>query len=138
MFGLVTQQARDPVSKGAWSGGARPATADRTGYGPLTQSLATHGVSRTQVNEPVAQRPEPLTTVHTAQPDPRGGALAGSMSCNQGSADIQHLDLRHGASPQAVTVDPGRHPFTTAPTGAVPSQPRGSGPAALTSPGARS
>ncbi|WP_405844636.1 hypothetical protein [Streptomyces sp. NBC_01518] len=87
-------------------------------FGPITQALTSHGVPRTQVNEPVAPRPEPLATLHTAQPDARTGGLAGSLSCNPGSAEVSHLDLRHGATPRTVSVDPGRPSFHTAPTGA--------------------
>ncbi|MET7477640.1 hypothetical protein ABZT17_25180 [Streptomyces sp. NPDC005648] len=105
MFGLVTQQAREAHK----SSGPRPVV----GEGPITHSLTTHGA-------PVAQRPVALTALHTAQPDPQAGGLASSVRANPGSADVQHLDLRHGAGPGHFSVDPSRPTFHTAPTGARP------------------
>jgi hypothetical protein len=149
MIGLVTQQARAAVEradaemaeKGAWSSGARPQTphvGDHAGYGPIAQALDSHGVARTQVYEPQAQRPAALTTLHTAGPDSQLAGLASSISSAPGQAGVQHLDFTHGGTPQRVSVNPTRPAFTTAPTGAIPTQPRGTGNAALTTPGARS
>ncbi|MER6329245.1 hypothetical protein ABT298_07885 [Streptomyces sp. NPDC001034] len=163
MIGLVTQQARDMVQKGAFpvgsrahlaahgdhaadspsntpdrSSGARPQAGERTGYGPIAEALDSHGVARTQAYEPQAQRPETLTTLNTAAPDSRYAGLASSLSSNPGQADVQHLDFTHDVSPQRVSVDPTRPAFHTAPTGATPAQARNNANAAPTYPGARS
>ncbi|MER5660416.1 hypothetical protein [Streptomyces mirabilis] len=115
---------------------AAPHVGEQVGHGPITQSLSSHGVPRTQVSEPVAQAPEALTTLNTANPDSRRAGLASSVSCNPGQADVQHLDFTHGGTPQRVSVDPARPAFHTAPTGAAPAQPRNNANAAPTYPGA--
>ncbi|MCX4612117.1 hypothetical protein [Streptomyces mirabilis] len=111
--------------------GARPQVS-----GPIAEALSSHGVPRTQVYEPVAQTPEVLTTLNTAQPDSRRAGLASSVSCNPGQASVQFLDFTHGGTPQRVSVDPARPAFHTASTGATPTQPRSNGNVALTSLGA--
>lgn len=93
---------------------APPHMGERTGHGPITQSLSSHGVPRTQVFEPVAQTPEALTTLNTAQPDSRYAGLASSLSSNPGQADVSHLDFTHGGTPQRVSANPTRPDFHVA------------------------
>jgi hypothetical protein len=79
---------------------------DQTAYGathgPLAQAMALH-------------RPaQPLAALATA-PGPAGGALAGSIGSNQGTAVVAHLDYRNGSGPVVAAVSPVRPPFHTAP-----------------------
>lgn len=107
---------------------AVPQTGQRTGYGPITESLTSYGIPRTQVYRPEAPAPRPQTSLGTSQtPAPAGPAY------QPGTATVAHLDLTGQPGPSAAPTQPAFH---TAPTGAIAPQPRGGGNAAPMPPGA--
>lgn len=98
----AVKAVRQHPDTGRWM--AQGETAFGASSGPLAEALALH-------------RPaSPLASLVTA-PGPAGGALASSISSNQGTAVVAHLDYRQGSGPVATAVSPIRPADHTAPNG---------------------